>query len=95
MTPADVQGLVVGALAGLGVSTVFLLALIIGFCVLLGLRKLRPTGRKTLVVRSLDELVGQEVHYLPPDAPRGTIDQLRGSQSRARSAPGTFARLRP
>lgn len=79
MTPAEIQDVVVGALQGLGFSTLFLLALFIGFCVVLGFPKLRPTTRKTLVVRSLDELVGQEANarYLPPDAPRGRVDQLQ------------------
>jgi hypothetical protein len=75
----EILDLVFGALQGLGASTVFVLALFIGFCVLLGFSKLRPTSRKTRIVRSLDELVGQEAYarYLPPDAPRGPADQLR------------------
>lgn len=66
-----------GTLQGLAVSTAVLLALFIGFCVLLNLPKLRPSGRHTRVVRSLDEMVGQRQSYLPPDAPRGPVDQLR------------------
>jgi hypothetical protein len=65
-----------GALQGLGVSSVVLLALFIGFCVLFTLPKLRPSGRHTRVVRGLDELVGTPQTFLPPDAPRGPVDQL-------------------
>lgn len=79
MTTPDVQTLVIGLLQGVVVGALFLLALFIGFCVMVGSLKLRPSGGKTLVVRCLDELVGEQAHarYLRPDAPRGTIDQLR------------------
>ena len=73
----DLSTLIFGTVLGLTVSAIFLLGLFIGFCVVFGLPKLRPTTRKTLVVRSLDELVGDRVNYLPPDAPRGPVDQLR------------------
>lgn len=76
----DFQNLVIGALTGLGVSTVFVLVLWVGFCVLLGFTKYRKTGPRTLIVRSLDEVRGPRVTYLPPDAPRGPIDQLAGSR---------------
>jgi hypothetical protein len=77
MTWAELQSLAVGLLQGLGVSTVFLLVLFIGFCVVLGFPKLRPGGRKSRVVRSLDEMVGgQPTRYLPADSPRGPVDQL-------------------
>jgi hypothetical protein len=62
---------------GLIMSTGFLLALFVGFCVLLGFPKLRHlAGRKTLVVRNLAERMGGGFQYLPPDAPRGPADQL-------------------
>jgi hypothetical protein len=77
MTLRDLLALVVGLLQGLGASTLFLLALFIGFCVLLGLPKLRRASRKSLVIRSLDEVGGQPIAYLPPDAPRGPVDQLQ------------------
>lgn len=66
-----------GTLQGLIVSTVVLLALFVGFCVLLNLPKLRPSGRHSRTVRSLDEALGRPQQYLPPDAPRGPVDQLR------------------
>ena len=76
----DVIDLVVGALIALGSSTVFVLVLFLGFCIILGFPKLRPTtGRGSMVVKSLEEKVGQEafVRYMPPDAPRGPIDVLK------------------
>lgn len=81
MDASDVQSLIIGAVQGLGVSTIFLLALFIGFCVILGLPKLWHR-RRSRVVRSLDERVGEEAHarYLPPDAPRGPADQLRSPE---------------
>lgn len=80
MSGTDLQTFIIGALQGLGASTVFLLALFIGFCVLLGVPKLRPGGRHKRVVRSLEELQGQPATFLPPDAPRGPVDQLRGPE---------------
>ncbi len=75
MTAPEIMEIVIGALTGLGASTVFLLALFIGFCVLLGIPKLRSTSRKTLVIRNLDDLDGQ-VNYFSPTTPRGPVDQL-------------------
>lgn len=80
MSSADIINLVVGALTGLLSSTAFVLALFLGFCIILGFPKLRATaGRKSMVIRSLDERVGQERYseYLPPDAPRGPVDVLK------------------
>jgi hypothetical protein len=78
MTP-DVQNFVLGAASGLLATTLFLLALFIGFCVVFGLPKVRQTRKGSMVHRSLDEMIGQEQYakYLPPDAPRGPADQLR------------------
>jgi hypothetical protein len=76
----DVLDLVVGALIALGSSTVFVLVLFLGFCIILGFPKLRSTiGRKSMVIKSLEERVGQEafVRYMPPDAPRGPINVLK------------------
>ena len=80
MTSADVTNLVTGVLIALGSSTVFVLALFLGFCIILGFPKLRATaGRKSMTTRSLDDLVGQEkfAEYLPASAPRGVIDVLK------------------
>ena len=84
----DVIDLVVGALIALGSSTVFVLVLFLGFCIILGFPKLRPTfGRKSMVVRSLDDLVGQEsfARYLPSSAPRGPVDVLHTFEQRGNS----------
>ena len=80
MSPEEIQTLILGALQGLGASTVFLLVLFVGFCTLLTFPKLRPGGREKRVVRSLDELAGRPSTFLPPDAPRGPIDQLKGPE---------------
>jgi hypothetical protein len=79
ISSAEIWNLVIGTVTGLGASLVFVLALFIGFCTLFGFSKLRPTSRKTLVIKSLDERVGQEAfaRYLPATAPRGQVDQLR------------------
>jgi hypothetical protein len=73
----DILPAALGTLQGLLVSTGVLLALFIGFCVILNFPKLRPSGRHSLVVRNLDEAVGRTETYLSPDAPRGRTDQLR------------------
>ena len=41
MTPGDLQQIVIGVLQGFGLSTVFILALFIGFCVIVGFTKLK------------------------------------------------------
>jgi hypothetical protein len=65
-----------GTLEGLAVSTLFLLALFIGFCVLFNFPKLKPRGKGALVVRDLGERLGTRPEYLSPDAPHGPADQL-------------------
>jgi hypothetical protein len=79
MTPSEVVQLVIGTLQGLGLSSVFVLALFIGFCVVVGFTKLKKTaGGAAPVIKSLDErLTRQPMTYLPPTAPRGPADQLR------------------
>ncbi len=77
MSP-DLIGGAVQTLMGLAVSTGFLLALFIGFCVVAGFTKFRKTGRGSLVVRNLvDRMDGARVRYFSPDAPSGPADQLR------------------
>ena len=61
-------------------STVFVLALFLGFCIIFGFPKLRSTlGHRSMVVKSLEETVGQGafVRYMTPDTPRGPIDVLK------------------
>ena len=76
MSPS-LTDILVGTVAGLVLSTAFLLALFVGFCFLAGLPKLRKRNRESMVVRSLSERMSGEARYLPPDAPRGPADQLR------------------
>ena len=83
--------LIGGALQGLASSTIFVLALFIGFCVVFGFTKLKRTaGGSAMVIKSLEEKVGQEayVKYMPPDAPRGPVDVLKTPEllERARKA---------
>jgi hypothetical protein len=69
--------LLAGALQGITVIALSLVAIFVVLTVAADLRKLRHRGRRG--ARSLDELVGEErlVRYLPPDVPRGPVDQLR------------------
>ena len=78
----DIQQLVIGAVQGLASSTAFVLALFIGFCVLVGFTKLKRTaGGSAPVIKSLDErLTHQPMAYLPPTAPRGPADQLKSPE---------------
>jgi len=76
MSAAELQNLVVGTLVGVTVGAVAVLVLLAGISVLVGYRKLRPSGPRTRVVRSLDEAIGHADPYLTPDKPRGPVDQL-------------------
>jgi len=83
MSAADVQSLVLGALQGLASSTVFVLVLFIGFCVVVGFTKLKKTTGQagTMVIKSLDETIShQSMRYLSPTAPRGPADQLHSPE---------------
>jgi hypothetical protein len=79
MSAADVQSLVLGALQGLASSTIFVLVLFIGFCVVVGFTKLQKTaGGGAMVVKSLDERISNRpMVYLKPTDPHGPADQLR------------------
>ena len=79
MSVADIPDLVIGALTGLLSSSAFILALFIGFCVLVGFTKTKRTaGGKGPVVKSLDETLSHKAMvYLPPTAPRGHADPLK------------------
>jgi acid phosphatase family membrane protein YuiD len=78
----ELQQLIAGTLQGLGASTVFVLALFIGFCVIAGFTKTRKTaGGSARVVKSLDERIShQPMVYLSPSAPHGPSDQLRAPE---------------
>jgi len=79
---SDAFVLVIDAIKGLTFSAVFVLALFIGFCVLVGFTKTKKTaGGKAPVIKSLDERVThQPMAYLAPTAPRGPADQLRAPE---------------
>jgi hypothetical protein len=79
MSAGDALQIVIGAVEGLGASTVFVLVLFIGFCVVVGFTKLKKTsGGNASVVKSLDEMLSHKpMVYLLPNAPRGPADQLR------------------
>src|SRR5436190_5488456 len=76
----DVVGqTIVGTLGGFTFSSVFVLALFIGFCVIVGFTKTKQTAGGGMVVKSLEEsLSRQAVKYLLPTDPRGNTDQLHG-----------------
>lgn len=80
MSVAEVGTLLVATLQAAGVGAVVILVLMIGSSLGLDVFKLRPSGRKSLTVRSLDEALGRPESYLPPSTPRGTTDQLGNSQ---------------
>ena len=75
------QDLIGGAITGLASSTIFVLALFIGFCVLFGFTKTKKTSGGAMVIKSLDERMSHKaVEYLAPDAPHGPSDQLRAPE---------------
>jgi hypothetical protein len=77
----DLPALVLGVLQGLASSTIFVLALFIGFCVIVGFTKLKKTAGDAMVVKSLDETIShQPMAYLAPTAPRGPADQLQAPE---------------
>lgn len=78
----DVIQIALGALQGLASSTVFVLALFIGFCIIVGFTKTKKTaGGAARVVKSLDErITHRPMVYLSPSAPHGPADQLRAPE---------------
>ena len=77
------QDLILSALLGLGSSSVFVLVLFIGFCVVVGFTKLKKTtgAGADMVIKSLDERMSHRaMEYLKPDAPHGPSDQLRAPE---------------
>jgi hypothetical protein len=81
MSVGEIQSLVVGFLQGFLSSTMFVLILFIGFCVVVGFTKTKKTAGNAPVVKSLDEVVSHRaMSYLPPTAPRGPADQLKAPE---------------
>jgi len=78
---SDVVQIAIGALQGFTFSSLFVLALFIGFCVLVGFTKTKRTAGGAMVVKSLDEAVSHRpVDYLAPTDPRGPADQLKAPE---------------
>lgn len=78
---AETVSLVVGLLQGIISSSLFVLVLMIGFCVVIGVLKLKKTIGGDLVVKSIDERMDHKaVVYLSPKAPHGPADQLRAPE---------------
>ena len=88
MSAAELQQLAIGAIQGLASSTIFVLFLFIGFCVVIGFTKLKKTsGGAAMVVKSLDERISHRpMEYLRPSAPRGPADQLQSPELREAAA---------
>lgn len=77
----DILQILLGFLQGLLSSSVFVLVLFIGFCILVGFTKTKRTAGEAPVVKSLEEAVTHRpVMYLSPTAPRGPADQLRAPE---------------
>jgi hypothetical protein len=79
---SDVIQIVGGTLQGILSSTVFILALFIGFCIIIGFTKTKSSaGNNAAVIKSLDETIShQPMIYLKPNAPRGPADQLHAPE---------------
>ena len=74
----DALDIAIGGVVGVLSSNLFVVALFIGFCVVVGLTKLRRTYGNAPVVKSLDEALShQPMQYFSPSDPRGPADQLR------------------
>jgi hypothetical protein len=83
---SDIQPIVIGFVQGFLSSSVFILALFIGFCVIIGFTKTKRTAGNAPVVKSLDEAVNhQSMSYFEASVPRGPIDQLKGATLKART----------
>ena len=78
----DALQIALGAIQGLASTTVFVLVLFIGFCVVFGFTKTKRTaGGGARVIKSLDERIShQPMAYLAPNAPRGPADQLKAPE---------------
>ena len=89
MSTADGLQLLIGFLKGATSSSVFILALFIGFCLVVGFTKLKKTsGRGAMVVKSLDERIShQPMIYLSPSAPHGPADQLGFERGHSKTHP--------
>jgi hypothetical protein len=77
----DVLHVILATLLGFTSSSIFVLVLFIGFCVLVGFTKTKRTAGGGMVVKSLEEAVSHRaVMYLAPSAPHGPADQLKAPE---------------
>ena len=85
---SDAVQIVIGTLQGVLSSTGFVLALFIGFCVIVGFTKTKKTaGGTATVVKSLDERISRKpIVYFAPSAPRGPADQLHSPELKEAAA---------
>jgi hypothetical protein len=81
MNVSDLWAWVLATAQGSLVGAVAILVIFIGAAIGLDVVKLRRRGRAG--ARSLEELVGdpEQGRFLPPDTPRGPIDQLKAGTS--------------
>ncbi|MCL4812179.1 MAG: hypothetical protein KJ061_06830 [Vicinamibacteraceae bacterium] len=78
---SDLTSIAASTLASLTAAAVFILAVMIGITLWLDRSKLR-SRRGRMAARSLDDVLsGERAEYLPPDAPRGPVDQLKPGTS--------------
>jgi hypothetical protein len=78
---SDVIQIVGGTVQGILSSTVFILALFIGFCIIVGLTKTKRTAGNVAVIKSLDETISHmPMVYLTPTSPNGPADQLHSPE---------------
>ncbi|HYM26447.1 MAG TPA: hypothetical protein VEU08_24685 [Vicinamibacterales bacterium] len=81
MSINELQPIVFGTVEGLVATSLVVLAVFVGFCVLVGFTKTKRTAGAGKVVKSLEERMSHHaVEYLSPTAPRGPADQLKAPE---------------
>jgi hypothetical protein len=81
MSLTDLKPIVIDTIVGLTATSVVVLAVLAGFCIIVGFTKTKRTAGEGKVIKSLDErMAHRAVEYLPPTAPRGPADQLRAPE---------------
>jgi hypothetical protein len=72
---------VIDTLIGLTATSVVVLAVLAGFCIVVGFTKTKRTAGEGKVIKSLDERMRHRaVEYLSPTAPHGPADQLKSPE---------------
>ena len=81
MSLTELQRIVIDTIVGLTATSVVVLAVLAGFCIVVGFTKTKRTAGEGNVIKSLDERMGHRTEqYLPPTAPRGPADQLKAPE---------------